>query len=113
MSDDGCQETNWGLFSGVWRGGVAQLGERLLCKQEVVGSIPITSTRLLGTKSLGTRARAVLGFVVSREVSGLAARVRRLCFFVIVDRVNLDLADIVRGFAPGGFGGVQVLMNVV
>ncbi len=28
------------------RGGVAQLGERLLCKQEVVGSIPITSTRL-------------------------------------------------------------------
>ena len=25
-------------------GGVAQLGERLLCKQEVVGSIPITST---------------------------------------------------------------------
>ncbi len=28
------------------RGGVAQLGERLLCKQEVVGSIPITSTKL-------------------------------------------------------------------
>ena len=26
-------------------GGVAQLGERLLCKQEVVGSIPIASTR--------------------------------------------------------------------
>ena len=25
-------------------GGVAQLGERLLCKQEVVGSIPIAST---------------------------------------------------------------------
>ena len=27
-------------------GGVAQLGERLLCKQEVIGSIPFTSTRL-------------------------------------------------------------------
>jgi hypothetical protein len=26
-------------------GGVAQLGERLLCKQEVIGSIPFTSTR--------------------------------------------------------------------
>ena len=26
-------------------GAVAQLGERLLCKQEVVGSIPISSTR--------------------------------------------------------------------
>ena len=27
------------------RGGVAQLGERLLCKQEVIGSIPFTSTK--------------------------------------------------------------------
>ena len=27
-------------------GGVAQLGERLLCKQEVIGSIPFTSTSL-------------------------------------------------------------------
>ena len=25
-------------------GGVAQMGERLLCKQEVIGSIPFTST---------------------------------------------------------------------
>jgi len=28
-------------------GGVAQLGERLLCKQEVIGSIPFTSTKIL------------------------------------------------------------------
>jgi hypothetical protein len=28
----------------VTAGGVAQLGERLLCKQEVIGSIPFTST---------------------------------------------------------------------
>ena len=28
-------------------GGVAQLGERLLCKQEVIGSIPFTSTKLV------------------------------------------------------------------
>ena len=27
-------------------GGVAQLGERLLCTQEVIGSIPFTSTIL-------------------------------------------------------------------
>ena len=26
-------------------GGIAQLGERLLCKQEVIGSIPFTSTK--------------------------------------------------------------------
>ena len=29
-------------------GGVAQLGERLLCKQEVIGSIPFTSTSFSG-----------------------------------------------------------------
>ena len=28
----------------ILAGGVAQLGERLLCKQEVIGSIPFTST---------------------------------------------------------------------
>jgi hypothetical protein len=28
----------------IWNGGVAQLGEHLLCKQGVVGSSPITST---------------------------------------------------------------------
>ena len=27
------------------RGGIAQLGEQLLCKQKVVGSIPSTSTK--------------------------------------------------------------------
>jgi|MudIll2142460700_1097286.scaffolds.fasta_scaffold335953_1 hypothetical protein len=32
-----------GLIFDVF-GGVAQLGERLLCKQEVIGSIPFTST---------------------------------------------------------------------
>ncbi len=31
----------WGEIS---RGGLAQLGERLLCKQEVDGSIPLSST---------------------------------------------------------------------
>ena len=29
---------------GQVRGAIAQLGERLLCKQEVIGSIPIGST---------------------------------------------------------------------
>ena len=28
-------------------GGIAQLGERLLCKQEVSGSIPLASTTIL------------------------------------------------------------------
>ena len=30
----------------ILEGAIAQLGERLLCKQEVVGSIPSGSTRL-------------------------------------------------------------------
>jgi hypothetical protein len=33
-------------------GAVAQLGERLLCKQEVVGSIPSSSTRLPRRRSV-------------------------------------------------------------
>ena len=32
------------LTAVFWNGGVAQLGERLLCKQEVIGSNPFTST---------------------------------------------------------------------
>ena len=35
---------NTARFCFAKRGGVAQLGERLLCKQEVIGSIPFTST---------------------------------------------------------------------
>ena len=33
---------------GLKRGAIAQLGERLLCKQEVTGSIPVGSTRSRG-----------------------------------------------------------------
>ena len=33
------------LRAGVSNGAVAQLGERLLCKQEVTGSIPVGSTK--------------------------------------------------------------------
>jgi hypothetical protein len=32
----------------AYQGAVAQLGERLLCKQEVTGSIPVSSTRSQG-----------------------------------------------------------------
>ena len=40
---------NFGADGGRCRqfacGGIAQLGERLLCKQEVIGSIPFASTK--------------------------------------------------------------------
>jgi hypothetical protein len=52
------------LTSVFWPGGVAQLGERLLCKQEVIGSIPFTSTiwhldhlAPSGTPAIGEEAR--------------------------------------------------------
>ena len=34
----------------IWRGAIAQLGERLLCKQEVVGSIPSGSTSRIAVR---------------------------------------------------------------
>ena len=37
-------------------GAIAQLGERLLCKQEVTGSIPVGSTSAVGCES--TRQKA-------------------------------------------------------
>jgi hypothetical protein len=47
------------LFRG---GGVAQLGEHLLCKQGVIGSIPIVSiSRASGTQPRRTLRRACLG----------------------------------------------------
>ena len=36
--------------TGEVNGGVAQLGERLLCTQEVIGSNPFTSTKVFGDK---------------------------------------------------------------
>ncbi len=49
-------------------GAIAQLGERLLCKQEVVGSIPSGSTRDPGVAAVGLRGSEFLeafGFVGS------------------------------------------------
>jgi hypothetical protein len=48
------------LTSVFWPGGVAQLGERLLCKQEVIGSIPFTST-------MGTPIMDVRGGVLAKQ----------------------------------------------
>ena len=50
------------------RGAIAQLGERLLCKQEVIGSIPIGSTSITSrgiTKQ--SRVRVCLMLLRSRN----------------------------------------------
>ena len=51
-------------------GGVAQLGERLLCKQEVIGSIPFTSTSAWNPNdSVYKDARCRLAFRAKTAVS--------------------------------------------
>ena len=60
-------------------GGLAQLGEHLLCKQGVVGSIPSSSTRQLGARNrdLGVGENAV-PISVNRKQWGLLALVLTL-----------------------------------
>ena len=41
----------------AWFGAIAQLGERVLCKHEVVGSIPSGSTIFVGTGNSASRSR--------------------------------------------------------
>jgi hypothetical protein len=81
-------------------GGVAQLGERLLCKQEVIGSIPFTSTtdrtmrsnvrvKARQRRSCAARAQSATAALLRRESSKrdsgalapreLKARQRRSC----------------------------------
>jgi hypothetical protein len=43
-------------------GGLAQLGERLLCKQNVIGSIPVTSTIYVNAGLLTERYQGVISF---------------------------------------------------
>ena len=49
----------WGLLLGDRAGGaVAQLGEHLLCKQGVSGSIPLSSTKSIGVETGGGRSES-------------------------------------------------------
>ena len=50
-------------------GGLAQLGERLLCKQEVNGSIPLIST-IRARSSVGQSVRLIIVRSVVRAHSG-------------------------------------------
>jgi len=51
-----------------WLGAIAQLGERVLCKHEVVGSIPSGSTRRLIAEGL-LMLCAAIGLVSSLKQS--------------------------------------------
>ncbi len=51
----------------LWHGGVAQLGEHLLCKQGVIGSNPFISTRA-GRKVTNDRKRRTLNGLIAQVV---------------------------------------------
>ena len=53
-------DNSFAIVSHRWRNGaLAQLGERLLCKHQVIGSIPIGSTIFPGMKKPDPRFAAV------------------------------------------------------
>jgi hypothetical protein len=88
------------------------LGERLLCKQEVIGSIPFTSTRSwlegwTGSKSATTtksqkQATAFAsGFLTGRRGFGISIPRRRLLFKNLeevkcIDSPKAGLDDVIR-----------------
>ena len=63
------------------RGGVAQLGEHLLCKQGVIGSNPFISTNFLSVKEGWTKKAKLSGGKAARaespESHGLIAQLVR------------------------------------
>ena len=87
----------WSLLCGFTRyGALAQLGEHLLCKQGVIGSIPIGSTTFAVSAALLVNAYPTLssrdedtksGF---REGVGYKAGSDPCCFFDIVNGFLID-----------------------
>jgi hypothetical protein len=57
-------------------GAIAQLGERLLCKQEVIGSIPIGSTSNCTSRNQQSTARARLIGVSSATKSHIGCSLK-------------------------------------
>ena len=53
--------------SRAWLGAIAQLGERVLCKHEVVGSIPSGSTISIGADDSALRSRPPVEVSVVEE----------------------------------------------
>ena len=50
-------------------GAVAQLGERLLCKQDVIGSIPVSSTNLIHCIQFGAFFREGFDLEAGRDLT--------------------------------------------
>ena len=72
--DPPTDEQDQGPLRKETRGAIAQLGERLLCKQEVTGSIPVGSTR----KKTGSRRQVAGGSNQSRATRLIGASCKHL-----------------------------------
>jgi hypothetical protein len=73
------------IFETTRRGAIAQLGERLLCKQEVIGSIPIGSTNF---EPLTTCNQEFFEATSVRSVCSLTIR-KFFCFDAHVQAMNI------------------------
>jgi hypothetical protein len=73
---------------GYWLGALAQLGEHLLCKQGVIGSIPIGSTIIATWVALSIRQK------MRKTVCWLTIRLARQAELRLCERIF----DIVNGF---------------
>ena len=66
-------------------GGLAQLGEHLLCKQGVVGSIPSTSTKVLGFVCGVSVERSDVSSLGDVEIPRLSERADRGCCSLVIE----------------------------
>jgi hypothetical protein len=91
--------------AGYPQGAIAQLGERLLCKQEVVGSIPSGSTSLSLRRKLrlGKPARAKAAAAeleersrAERQPNNTSAKENSFRMLIPLDEVACVISDIVK-----------------
>ena len=80
-------ERGWAWGARSADGGVAQLGEHLLCKQGVIGSIPFTSTSNGGQRG----GQAAGGRQESRAQGTVGVTVRYVLVFLIRSSIGCSL----------------------
>ena len=89
------------------RGGVAQLGEHLLCKQRVVGSSPSTSTLIVGRVRDFVESRFPSSFTSQSEF--FSRRDHRRQVVTHEGFANLLWQNVRKNFAKCGFDSLQGL----